>query len=243
MLGMYQVGAAMIPEALLQVQLDGREPERIGNEDFLHVPSNAYPCAGEDRWVALTVETDAQWQALARAMAGDGFAPAPAFAEAVTRRARREEVDAVVAAWVHEQDGRVLMRRLQALDIACGPIFDNRDLLLDEHLAARGFHEHVALPEPMGVRPIMGRPWKLARRAVRIRRPAPRYGADGQAILHDLLGMDEDRIAALLASGAVCTEPTSPKPFDAMGLAELQRLKAIHAVDPDYRHKLDIAPG
>jgi crotonobetainyl-CoA:carnitine CoA-transferase CaiB-like acyl-CoA transferase len=239
-LGMYQVGAAMIPEALLQYQIDGTEPQRIGNEHAQHVPSQAFACAGDDRWVALTVETDAQWRTLADRMAADGLAVDPQFATADGRRARREEVHALVAGWVRGQDGFALMQRLQQAGIACGPVMNNRDLLLDPHLAARGFHERVQLPAPMGVRPIMGRPWKLARRTVRIRKPGPRYGEDGRAILREVLGMDEARIEALFASQAVCTAPTSPKPFDAMGLAELQRVKAIHEVDADYRKKLGI---
>jgi formyl-CoA transferase len=239
-LGMYQVGAAMIPQALLQHQVDGTQPERIGNEDAQHVPSDAYPCAGVDRWVALTVATDAQWQALAELMAADGAAVDPSLAAAPARRARRGEVNRAVAGWVRGQDRRALMRRLQAAGIACGPVLDNRDLLLDEHLAARGFHERVPLAPPMGVRPIMGRPWKLAKRRVRIRKPAPRYGEDGRAILRDVLQMDQARIDSLFAAGAVCSEPAVAKPFDAMGLAELQRLKAIHEVDPDYRSKLGI---
>jgi crotonobetainyl-CoA:carnitine CoA-transferase CaiB-like acyl-CoA transferase len=240
-LGMYQVGAALIPEALLQYQVDGTQPERIGNEHALHVPSDAFPCAGEDRWVALTVETDAQWQQLARLMAADGLEVDAAFADAATRRARRDEVHALVGRWVRHQDGFALMHRLQAGGIACGPVMNNRDLLLDPHLAARGFHERVELPAPMGVRPIMGRPWKLARRKVRIRHPGPRYGGDGRAILRDVLGLDEARIDSLFAAKVVCTQPTTPRPFDAMGLAELQRLKAIHEVDPDYRRKLGIS--
>ena len=240
-LGMYQVGAALIPEALLQYQLDGTEPQRIGNEDALHVPSNAYPCAGEDRWVALSVETDAQWRALARMLTKDGIVVDPVLAREETRRARRDEVNALMAAWVRSQDGPALMRRLQSVGIACGPVLNNRDLLLDPHLAARGFHERVQLPTPMGVRPIMGRPWKLARRVVRIRKPAPRYGEDGRAILREVLAMDDRRIDALFDGNVVCTEPADPKPFDAMGLTELTRLKAIHEVDPDYRAKLGIA--
>jgi crotonobetainyl-CoA:carnitine CoA-transferase CaiB-like acyl-CoA transferase len=173
-------------------------------------------------------------------MAADGLQVDTAFADAATRRARRDEVHALVGRWVREQDGFALMHRLQGAGIACGTVMNNRDLLLDPHLAARGFHERVELPQPMGVRPIMGRPWKLARRRVRIRHPGPRYGEDGRAILRDVLGLDEARIDALFAAKVVCTEPTTPKPFDAMGLAELQRLKAIHAVDPDYRRKLGI---
>jgi len=240
-LGMYQVGVAMIPEALLQHQADGSEPQRIGNEHAQHVPSDAYRCAGEDRWVALTVADDAQWQALARLMVQDGMDVDPALATQARRCALRDEVNALVARWVRARDGATLMHRLQAQGIACGPVMNNRDLLLDEHLRARGFHERVALPPPMGERPIMGRPWKLANRPVRIRKPAPRYGEDGAAVLREVLGMDEPRIAALFAARAVCTEPTEPRPFDAMGLTELQRLKAIHEVDPDYRARLGIA--
>ena len=239
-LGMYQVGVAMIPEALLQYQLDGTEPERIGNEHEFHVPSNVYPCAGHDRWVALTVQTDAQWQALAGLMAADGIAVDAQLAAQENRRARRDQVNALVAGWVRDQDGHAVMHRLQQVGIACGPVMNNRDLLLDPHLASRGFHERVPLLPPMGVRPIMGRPWKLARRAVAIRHPAPRYGEDGRAVLREVLHMDEARIEALFEAGVACTAPKTPKPFDAMGLAELQRLKAIHEVDPDYRQKLGI---
>jgi crotonobetainyl-CoA:carnitine CoA-transferase CaiB-like acyl-CoA transferase len=242
-LGMYQVGAALIPEALLGWQVDGSQPERIGNEHPAQVPSNAYPCAGDDRWLALSVETDAQWQALAALMAGDGLAVDPAWSGAAARREQRLEVDHAVAAWVRDQDGHALAARLQSAGIAAGPVLNNRDLLLDAHLRARGFHERVALPAPMGLRPIMGRPWKLAERPVRIRAPAPRFGADGAAILRELLQMEEQAVADLFARRVVCTEPSSPKPVDAMGLDELQRLRAIHEVDPDYRLKLGIAPA
>lgn len=242
-LGMYQVGAAMIPEPLLQWQIDGTEPARIGNEHPQHVPSNVYPCAGDDRWFALTVETDAQWAALAGRMAGDGATIDPALATLGARQARRDEVDALVAHWLRERHGHGTMHALQALGIACGPVLNNRDLLRDPHLRARGFHERVALPPPMGPRPVMGRPWKLARRAVQIRHPGPRYGADGRAVLREVLGLDEERIAALLAGGVLHEQPASPRPFDAMGLQALQRLKAIREVDADYRQVLGLDPA
>ena len=242
-LGMYQVGAALIPEALLQFQLDGTEPERIGNEHALHVPSNTYPCSGDDRWVALTVETEAQWAALVTLLAEDGVVVDPVFAKAAVRRERREEVDALVGGWTCEHDPFELMRRLQSRGIACGPVLNNRDLLLNEHLAARSFYERVALPEPMGVRPMMSRPWTLRNRTVCIRKPAPRYGEDGPRILRDVLGMDEAQVEHLLVAKVVCLEPTVSKPIDSMGLTELLRIKAIHEVDPDYREKLGIAPA
>ena len=241
-LGMYQVGAALIPEPLLQVQLDGSQPGRIGNEHPEHVPSNVYPARGEDRWVALSVESDAQWQALAALMAADGAPVDEGLADAAARRAAREAVNAAVGRWTRGQDAHALMRRLQALGIACGPVLNNRDLLLDPHLAARGFHERVRHPAPMGWRPLMGRPWRLAQRELHIRKPAPAYGEDNRWVLRELLGMGAAEAEALIAARVVCDTPHGSKPIDAMGLAALQRQKSIHEVDADYRRRLGIAP-
>jgi crotonobetainyl-CoA:carnitine CoA-transferase CaiB-like acyl-CoA transferase len=241
-LGMYQVGVALIPEPLLQVQLDGHDLERIGNEDAVHVPSNAYRALGDDRWVALTVETDAQWQALCGLMERDGIVAAGRFATAAGRREHRAEVNDLVERWTQRHDGRALMALLQSQGIACGPVFNNRDLLLDAHLAARGFHERVEHPAPIGVRPIMGRPWKLLRRNIRVRKPAPAYGEDNRRILRQTLGMDAERAESLIAARVVCDQPNGAKPLDAMGLAALRRLKSVHEVDADYREKLGIAP-
>jgi hypothetical protein len=135
------------------------------------------------------------------------------------------------------------MCRLQAHGIACGPVFDNRDLLLDEHLAARGFHERVRHPDPIGERPIMGRPWKLRQREVRIRKPAPAYGEDNRSILCGLLGMDAQAAERLIEARVVCDTPNASKPIDSMRLAALQRLGSVREVDADYREKLGIAAG
>ena len=32
--------------------------------------TDAYPCAGEDEWIAIAIENDAEWQAL-RSLLGD----------------------------------------------------------------------------------------------------------------------------------------------------------------------------
>ena len=54
---------------LLDHQLGGRVPRRAGNESPTAAPHDAYPCAGEDEWCAIAVESDAQWRSAA---AGDG---------------------------------------------------------------------------------------------------------------------------------------------------------------------------
>jgi crotonobetainyl-CoA:carnitine CoA-transferase CaiB-like acyl-CoA transferase len=53
---------------LLDVQLNGRVPERVGNDDLQHAPHGVYPADQDDRWVAIACETDDQWRRLARAI-------------------------------------------------------------------------------------------------------------------------------------------------------------------------------
>ena len=42
----------------------GRIATRAGNRVRLRAPHAIYPCAGDDQWCAIAVETDEQWQAL-----------------------------------------------------------------------------------------------------------------------------------------------------------------------------------
>jgi len=52
-LGMYQIGAALIPEPMLQLQADGSDWERIGNEHRTLAPYNLYPAGGDDAFRCL----------------------------------------------------------------------------------------------------------------------------------------------------------------------------------------------
>lgn len=237
---MYQVGAALVPEALLQFQVDGTQPQRIGNEHDQFVPGNAYAARGEDRWLALTVESDAQWQALCTAMRRPELGADVRFATGEARRAHREQVDAVVAGWAREQDVFEAMRVLQGAGIACGPVLNNRDLLLDPHLRARGFHERVVHSAPMGPRPIMGRPYRWRNRQPHVQHPAPAYAEHNRAILRALPGYTQEKVEGLIADGVAWDGPKVLRPPEAMGLAQLKLMRAICDVDADYREKLGI---
>src|SRR5205807_655009 len=51
-------------ESLLDYQLNGRVRTPRANRSHNFAPFGAYPCAGEDRWITICIETDEQWRAL-----------------------------------------------------------------------------------------------------------------------------------------------------------------------------------
>jgi len=233
--GMYQLGVAMMPEPLIQKQLDGTEPIRMGNEHAEHVPSNLYPARGQDQWIALTVETDHQWRALTSLMQRPELANDPRYVTAAARRSNREAVNALVAEWCYTHEPAVLFKQLQGCGIASGPVLNSRDLLQNEHLQHRQFYEAVQHPEPIGVRPIIGRPYKLRFRDARIKKSGPRFGEDNDAILRDILGKTPEQISALKASNAVCDLPTNPGISGTMDTQSMLKQGTLAAVDQDYR--------
>ena len=233
--GMYQLGVALMPEPLLQKQLDGTEPVRMGNEHAEYVPSNLYQAQGEDQWLALTVQTDAQWASLTKLMRQPELATDTRFETAAARRLNRDAVNALVAAWCASRSPRDLFEQLQAHGIAAAPVLNSRDLLRDPHLKHRQFYETVSHPEPIGERPIIGRPYKLRFRDAHIKKPGPRFGEDNDSILRDILGKTPEEINALKASNVVSDLPTNPGLSGTMDTESMLSLKTLVAVDRDYR--------
>ena len=235
--GMYQLGVALMPEPLLQKQLDGTAPVRMGNEHAQHVPSNLYQAHGDDQWIALTVRTDAQWTALASLMQQPALATDLRFSTTAARRLNRETVNTLVAQWCIAHSPKELFEQLQAQGIAAAPVLNSRDLLRDPHLRHRKFYETVLHPEPIGERPIIGRPYKLRFRDAHIKKPGPRFGEDNDSILKDILGKTPQQIEELKASNVVSDLPTNPGLSGTMDTESMLRLKTLIAVDPDYRTK------
>jgi hypothetical protein len=104
----------------------------------------------------------------------------------------------------------------------------------DPHLRHRQFYEVVDHGPGLGRRSLIGRPYRLLHRDVRVRRRAPRFGEHNAEILEDLLGMGAEQIESLAAQGVLRTEPRNPGPARPWDLAESLRQRTLVAVDPDY---------
>jgi benzylsuccinate CoA-transferase BbsF subunit len=186
---------AAIGSELVRFTLGGEAPRRVGNRHPGYAPHGVYPCAGEDRWIALAVAGDAQWARLADVLGGFD----ERFAGAAARRELAAELDELVAARTREWDARELMERLQAGGLAAGVMQDAADLIeRDPQLAHRGHWQTLTHPE-MGDCVYGSPPFRLARTPGRLRSPAPLLGQHTEEVLTELLGLDEDQIAELTA--------------------------------------------
>jgi crotonobetainyl-CoA:carnitine CoA-transferase CaiB-like acyl-CoA transferase len=82
------------------------------------------------------------------------------------------------------------------------PVMGPVDHLADPHLLERGAIVHLHHPE-VGDERHIGNPLRFSRLPQRVAQSAPCMGADTEAVLTSVLGLDADEVARLVADG-VC---------------------------------------
>ena len=197
-LSQVETGMVMAGVSILDAQVNGRPSERIGNR-LLHpelAPHGAYRCAGDDRWIAIAVESDAQWVALCDVLAAGTLAADERFAANSGRAAAQDEVDAVITAHTRRRAPSELMYALQARGVPAGVAQTTEDKMeRDAQLAARGFYPTASHPE-LGDHRFEGLPFQLTRFGWEVRHAAPLLSAHTDEVLEEL-GFTPEQIATL----------------------------------------------
>ena len=203
---------ALMGAELLAHQMTGQEPERIGNRSRWYAPCNAYPCAGEDRWITIAATNDREWDALVAVMVMDtpALAGDTRFASNGERMANQDALDAIIAGWTRDQDAFTLAGRLQAAGVPAGPVLRGPDLLADRHYAERGTFITVDHPQ-VGPRQYPGLPWKMSGTPGEVRWPSPTLGQHNREIFGGLLGLGGEEIDALESGGVIGSRPTGSR--------------------------------
>ena len=241
-IGMYQAGVMFLSEYLMDAIVNGREGERIGNRHPYRAPQGAYPAAGEDQWIALSVADNDQWRSLCKLMERPDLAAEARLGTVQGRQERHDEIDAAISDWTRLHDKYELMHQMQAAGIASGPVLSGKEVHFDPHYRSRNFLERVHYPEEsgMGDRIIMGRPYKLSKTPLEVRGPAPKFGQDNVALLESLLGKPSEQVSAWADETVITTVPTSGEPSPTLNPSELVERKQLAEWDPDYRQRLGI---
>lgn len=201
-------GEVLMPyfgQAIMDYTMNGRVQGRVGNRSPFLAPQGVYRCQGEDRWLALSIASDEEFQALCQAMGMPDLAKDPRFADAVSRYRHQDELNPIIEAWTLRYDHHELFRLLQGLGIAAGPVLDAAECLADPQLNDRGFFEEVTHPEA-GTHRYPGMLWKLSETPGRIHRHAPLLGQDNEYVYKTLLGTSDEEYMELEKEGHIGTE-------------------------------------
>jgi benzylsuccinate CoA-transferase BbsF subunit len=191
----------MVGPAFMDYVLNGRVAGTMGNRHPLGAmaPHGVFPCSGDDRWIAIAVATDEEWQGLAAAMGEPEWAAG--FATARTRLGRTDELHERLAAWTSGFDDYELAARLQGHGVAATPVLNVADLLNDPHYRARS--TFIEVTHPLGFKEtIYGSYVKTSRTEANVR-PGPVLGQDNERVFKGLLGLSEERYRELVETEVI----------------------------------------
>lgn len=195
--------AASVGEELLAAQVRGTNAPRLGNRDPKNSPQGVYPCAGTDRWVAISVTSEAEWKAVCNLM---GLEPALSALSQGERYERHDEIDAAIGAWTRGHAPRSAMQRLQEAGVIAVQVSDGRDLAEDPQLEARNWwaeHDHA----DVGHRRWPGSPLRLSETPITFRYAPPGLGQHNDEVYGGLLGMSSKELAALRKDRVIVDKP------------------------------------
>lgn len=229
-----------IPEAMLDYSVNGRIAERIGNQDALMSPHGCYPCKGNDKWIAIAVSTDDQWQALCEALERIEWLDDDRFSDSLSRWKNRDAIDALLSEATTSYDQHALMTALQEKGIPAGAALDGKGLLFDPHLKERRFYEVAEHERSTGMPPLpyTSRPWKFSKTPGSLRSAAPTLGRDNRFVLSEIMGVHSTQVEAMEERGAIGTAPPNPRAPRIVSIEEQLRRRQIITHDPDYRENL-----
>ncbi len=183
---------------VLDYEFNGREGGPRGNNHPAFAPYGVFPCAGQDRWIAIACLSDAAFAALMQHLDAAGLADDERFSTTIARLRNRKAVNELVAQRTRRYAAGDLERRLQGSGVAAAALAHQQEMHTDEHLAARGFFTPITHPAA-GTHLYPGPLGKLQDTAdVPPFRPAPTLGEHNEYVYKEIIGLSDEQYQSLV---------------------------------------------
>jgi crotonobetainyl-CoA:carnitine CoA-transferase CaiB-like acyl-CoA transferase len=194
-LSMAEMVTTMMPEAMMDFLMNGRDQGPNGNRDESMAPHGVFPAAGDDKWIAIAIAADDEFAQLCQALGAPSLADDPKFARLPARLANVEELERQVAARTRVHPRDELVTKLRALGLAAGPVYSTPDLMKDPVFSESSMLVKLKHGE-VGERVVPGLPVRFSGIDLDYR-GAPMIGEHTDEIMSELLGYSADEIARL----------------------------------------------
>lgn len=200
-----EAGLAIAAEQVLEYTAYGTLLERNGNRMPQATPQGVFQ-GSDGEWLALSVSRPQHWRALV-ALLEEPALQDPGLEEPAERRAREDEIEAVLQPWCARYPAAELAARLADNGVPAAFLHNVRDLNCHPQLTETGFFQRLQ-HAVVGELDYPRFPFRLDGEYLPVKQPAPLLGEHNQEILQDLLGLDDAEIAALEQAGVIGSRPS-----------------------------------
>ncbi|MBN1188447.1 MAG: CoA transferase [Dehalococcoidales bacterium] len=192
--------------AIMDYQINGNIMHRNGNRLPTAAPHGVYPSLGDDRWIALSVMDEDQWQAFCKVTGKAELASRQEYSTLAERKKNEDSLDKIVSEWTVGYSPADAQDMLQKAGIPSHMVSRPSDIYADEQLAARKYFTTLEQPA-MGKQKYEPQSCFILSKTPREQlRPSPMVGEHNEYVFKELLGMSDDEIAEHIIDGSITTE-------------------------------------
>jgi crotonobetainyl-CoA:carnitine CoA-transferase CaiB-like acyl-CoA transferase len=197
---------AMLANLGANYLVSGNVPGRAGNAHQNIVPYQVFEVApaadGAKDHLILAVGNDGQFAKFCEVAGRPELASDPRFARNQDRVRNRAVLVPMLEAVLKTRRKAQWLAALEAAKVPCGAINNLAEVFADPQVTGRGMVTQWDHPLTPGLR-LVSSPMKLGATPVRADLPPPLLGQHTGEVLGEVLGWDEDRIAALRQQGVI----------------------------------------
>lgn len=194
---------AMADHLAAAAATSGSGPRAEGNDRSGDAFRGVFPARGDDDWVVVDAEGDAAFAAVATEIGRPDLLADPALATGAGRWAARDRLRDLLGAWTADLPAGEAAERLQRAGVPAGAMLRADDIREDPHLVERGAFGRLVQPQLSS--PVVTNLGEARTRTLQppLTGPAPLAAEHTREVLSEVLGLSDDEITALLASGVL----------------------------------------
>jgi crotonobetainyl-CoA:carnitine CoA-transferase CaiB-like acyl-CoA transferase len=195
-----ECGVQFLSPVIMDYMANGRVWKARGNRVPHAAPHGIYRCQGDDRWVAIAVSTDDEWESFCRVMGSPKWTEDPKFSTLAGRKDNEDELEARVEEWTSQFEAEEVMQKMQEAGVAAGIAAKSEDVYNNPQLKHRRHFWEMEHPE-VGKLPWEGPPFILSKTPAEPKKPAPCLGEDNDYVYTELLGLSDEEFVQLMSEG------------------------------------------
>ncbi len=136
-LSMAEMVTTMMPEAMMDFLMNGRDQAAIGNRDESMAPHGVFPVAGDDQWIAIAIASDTEFATLCEVLRCRRWRRIRSLRDCTAgSRMSRNSSAKSRRARAHQRDE--LVTKLRERGLAAGPVYNTPEVIDDPVFAESG---------------------------------------------------------------------------------------------------------
>ena len=195
-----ETGLNYMGPVILDYVVNGRELALIGNKCNYAAPHGAYRCKGDDRWVAIGVFTDEEWDSFCMVIGNPAWTTDARFSTLASRVENSDELDRLVGEWTINFTAEQVMAMMQTAGVSAGVVATAQDSEEDPQLKHYEFFKEIEHPYLGKLNFYHPPPFKLSKATAERGRPTL-LGEETEYVCKEILGMTEDEFTGLNQEG------------------------------------------